>query len=115
MKRINVGINGACGRMGHRLIALASRDPDLHVSLAIDAEGHADMGRDAGEVSGIGTTGIQIGSTIPLKARLDVLIDFSQPEGTMQVLKSCCTRQIPILIATTGHTAEQRREIATAS
>jgi 4-hydroxy-tetrahydrodipicolinate reductase len=111
MRHIYLGINGACGRMGRRLIALAARDPELHVSLAVDAAEHPDLGRDAGELAGIEPLGLPVVSTVPHKGRVDVLIDFSTPDGTMAVLGGCVSRQIPILVATTGHTVEQRREI----
>jgi 4-hydroxy-tetrahydrodipicolinate reductase len=111
MKHIYLGINGACGRMGRRMIALASRDTDLKVAVALDSPDHPELGRDAGELAGIEPIGLPVGANFPGKARCDVMIDISSPEGTMAVLKPCASRQIPILIATTGHNAEQRRAI----
>lgn len=111
MKHIYVGINGACGRMGRRLVALATRDADLRVSLAIDSADHPDVGSDAGELAGIEALQVPVAAVMSAKARCDVMIDFSSPEGTMTVLPTCAARQIPILIATTGHNAEQRRAI----
>ena len=37
------------------------------------------------------------------------------PDGTMTVLKTCVGRKIPLVIATTGHTPEQHREIEAAA
>lgn len=42
-----------------------------------------------------------------LELEADVVIDFSVPEMTEEVLAWCSKRQIPLLIATTGHTAEE--------
>ena len=36
----------------------------------------------------------------------DCVIDFSAPEGTMAILPVCVDRQIPLVVATTGHTAD---------
>ncbi len=115
MSKIIVGINGAAGRMGQRLIALAHEDRDLHVGAAIDHPGHSRLGQDAGEIAGIGKLGVPLVSDLPLDLTLNVLIDFSAPEGTMQVLKTCSSRRIPLVVATTGHTAEQRSEIEAAA
>jgi 4-hydroxy-tetrahydrodipicolinate reductase len=46
---------------------------------------------------------------------LNVLIDFSAPEGTMGVLPMCVERRIPLVVATTGHSPPQRREIEAAA
>jgi 4-hydroxy-tetrahydrodipicolinate reductase len=114
MKTI-IGINGACGRMGQRLVALAREDKKLTLGAALEATGHPQLGRDAGEVAGVGAVGVPVRAELPLDQRLNVLIDFSQPEGTMTVLPLCVQRRIPLVVATTGHTPEQRREIEAAA
>ena len=48
-------------------------------------------------------------------ARALAIIDFSQPEGTMAVLPVCVERRIPIVVATTGHTLDQKQEIEAAA
>ena len=113
--KILIGVNGACGLMGQRLIALASQDPQLGLSAALDAPGHANIGKDAGELAGAGSLGTKLAAELPLSTRVDVMIDFSQPAGTMAVLKQCITRRIPVVVATTGHTAAQRAEIEAAA
>jgi 4-hydroxy-tetrahydrodipicolinate reductase len=110
-----VGINGACGRMGQRLVALGYEDKDLTVAAALETPGHPQTGRDIGEVVGLGKIGVLVNSFVPLEQRLNVLIDFSAPEGTMGVLPLCLERRIPIVVATTGHTPAQRREIEAAA
>jgi 4-hydroxy-tetrahydrodipicolinate reductase len=106
-----IGINGACGRMGQRIVALAREDRELTVGAALEMPGHPDLGKDVGEVCGLGPMGVPVRADLPLRPRLDVLIDFSTPEGTMAVLPACVERGIPLVVATTGHTAAQRRAI----
>jgi 4-hydroxy-tetrahydrodipicolinate reductase len=113
--KLIIGINGACGRMGQRLVQLAHEDRDLTLGAALDAPGHPQLGRDAGEVAGIGHIGVPIRADLPVGERLNVLIDFSLPEGTMAVLPVCVERRIPLVVATTGHTAAQRQEIEAAA
>jgi 4-hydroxy-tetrahydrodipicolinate reductase len=111
----HIAVNGACGRMGQRIVALAKEDPQLAVSAALDAPKHPHQGRDAGELAGVGPIGVMVMSGLPLDFRIDCVVDFSTPEGTMNVLPLCVSRKIPIVIATTGHSAEQRREIESAA
>jgi 4-hydroxy-tetrahydrodipicolinate reductase len=110
-----IGINGACGRMGQRLLCLAREDPALTVGAALESPSHPQQGRDIGEVCGLGALGIPVRHGITPELRLEVVIDFSVPEGTLALLPQCVARRIPVVIATTGFTAAQRREIEEAA
>jgi 4-hydroxy-tetrahydrodipicolinate reductase len=113
--KTRLAINGVCGRMGQRILQLALDDKELVVAAAIEAPDHPDQARDIGEVAGTSSLGIPLKSELPLSTPVDVLIDFSTPGGTMMVLKRCTERRIPIIIATTGHSAEQKQEIEAAA
>jgi 4-hydroxy-tetrahydrodipicolinate reductase len=113
--KTTIAINGACGRMGQRLVALAHEDKELALGAALEFAGHPQLGRDIGEVIGIGRLGIPVSAELPLERRPQVLIDFSMPEGTMQVLPVCVERRIPLVVATTGHTVAQKHEIEAAA
>src|SRR5262245_32484383 len=110
-----IGINGACGRMGQRLVALAAEDKELTFGAALDTPNHPSMGKDAGEVAGVGKLGVAVAPDLPLDRLLNVVIDFSTPEGTMSALLLCLQRKIPLVVATTGHTAKQVEEIEAAA
>ncbi|MBM4067825.1 MAG: 4-hydroxy-tetrahydrodipicolinate reductase [Planctomycetes bacterium] len=114
MKTI-IGMNGACGRMGQRIIQLAHQDRALTIGAALEAAGHPHQGRDIGDIAGIGAIGVRVAPSIPVEHRIDAIIDFSLPAGTMAVLPLCRERKIPLVVATTGHTAEQRAEIEAAA
>jgi 4-hydroxy-tetrahydrodipicolinate reductase len=101
--------------MGQRLIALAQEDKDLTLGAALEAPGHPQLGNDVGEVAGLGKVGVMVRADVPLHDRLDVLIDFSQPEGTMAALHICLQRRLPLVVATTGHSPAQRAEIEEAA
>src|SRR5439155_550995 len=113
--KVSLGVNGTCGRMGLRVIDVAHADKDVNLAAALEMSSHPLLGRDVGELAGVGTLGLKVASDLPLSTRLDVLIDFTTPEGTMAVLPFCVARRVPILIATTGHTPEQRVKIAEAA
>jgi 4-hydroxy-tetrahydrodipicolinate reductase len=109
--KTRIVIHGAAGRMGQRLVALAHEDPDLQLVAALDAPGHPQVGKDAG----VGAVGVPIQAELPLGLQADVAIDFSAPVGTMALLPVCVQRQLPLVIATTGFTEEQKTEIEAAA
>ena len=113
--KTTIAINGAGGRMGQRLVALAHEDPALKVVAALGAPGAPALGRDAGEVAGIGQIGVPVTAGLPLDPRPACVIDFSAPPGTMAVLPVCVTRRVPLVVATTGHTEAQKAEIEAAA
>jgi 4-hydroxy-tetrahydrodipicolinate reductase len=114
MKTI-IGVNGACGRMGQRIVQLAHEDKSLTIGAALEAASHPQLGRDIGEVAGLGPLGVKVAAAIPHGHRVDSLIDFSMPDGTMSVLPLCLERKIPLVVATTGFSAAQRQEIEAAA
>ena len=56
----DVVVAGAAGRMGCRLVANLQGDKDLRLSAALEAPGHPAVGKDAGEVAGVGRSGVAI-------------------------------------------------------
>jgi 4-hydroxy-tetrahydrodipicolinate reductase len=112
--KLSIGVNGACGRMGRRVIDIAVGDPDVTLAAAVDNPEHPLQGRDAGEVAGVGPIGLKVTSELP-STKLDAMIDFSTPAGTMTILATCVARRIPLILATTGHPPEDRVAIAKAA
>jgi 4-hydroxy-tetrahydrodipicolinate reductase len=113
--KIHIGINGAAGRMGQRLVHLAREDAELSLAAALESPGHPQLGRDVGELCGLGGLGLPLRAELPLEQRLDVMVDFSSPEGTLAVLPLCVSRRLPLVVATTGHSASQKEEIEAAA
>jgi 4-hydroxy-tetrahydrodipicolinate reductase len=97
---VSLAITGAAGRMGTRLIALAHQSPDFEVAAAIERPDHPSIGRDAGELAGVGSIGIPLRHD--LKNTPQVLIDFTAPTSMRHWLKACRDRNIAMLIGTTG-------------
>lgn len=99
--------------MGKRLIALAHEDSQLHITAAVERPGAACLGADAGEAAGVGPIGVAFTSELP--ERVDVIIDFSTPEGALEISAVAAERRIPLVVATTGFTPEQRAQVLAAS
>lgn len=110
---IHIAVNGAAGRMGQRIIALAHQDAAFKVSAAIDSPHCPQLGRDAGEAAGIGSIGVPIEAE--LGPRVDVVVDFSTPEGAVAIANVCCERRIPLVAATTGLSQSQQEAVLAAA
>jgi 4-hydroxy-tetrahydrodipicolinate reductase len=110
--KIKLAVNGAGGRMGQRIVALAHTDPELEVACAVDHKNSPAQGRDAGDVAGIGPIGIRVQRQFD--GPVDVVIDFSVPEGLLAVTHLCAERQIPLVAATTGLSESQKAEVLAA-
>lgn len=106
-KPIAVAIHGAAGRMGQRLIALGSSDPDVAICAALERTGHQQLGEDAGLLAGVGTLNVKLADS--LTTRPDVVIDFSTPEGAQSISQRCQDQQIPLVMATTGLSPDQQQ------
>lgn len=105
-----VGVNGASGRMGRRVIALTLEDDLLELAGAIEAADSPALGRDAGEVAGVGDCGVTISDTV--SDECDVIIDFSTPAGLERVAEVCREKRIPLVAATTGLSEAQRERVS---
>src|ERR1700689_3947345 len=111
--KIKLGVNGAAGRMGQRIVALAQADPELAVAAALEWASSPHQGHDAGEIAGVGAIGTRIGAE--LIGPVDVIIDFSTPEGLVAIAEICAARSIPLVGATTGLSDSQRESVVAAS
>jgi 4-hydroxy-tetrahydrodipicolinate reductase len=99
--------------MGQRIVALAHKDPQLAVVTALEAAGSPHLGKDAGELAGIGKIAVPIVSSIG--ERVDVVIDFSTPAGASAIAQVCAERQIPLVVATTGLEGTHREAVLSAA
>jgi 4-hydroxy-tetrahydrodipicolinate reductase len=114
MNPIRIAIHGAAGRMGRRLVALATSEEDLSVVAALESPGHAHLGDDAGTIAGIGSLGVPLTERLDVEA--DVVIDFSLPESVDGVFDLCLQKRFALVTATTGLSPAQaaRRDAAAA-
>jgi 4-hydroxy-tetrahydrodipicolinate reductase len=108
-----VVVAGAAGRMGSRLVALLKDEPELRLVAALEAPGHAAVGRDAGESAGVGRLSVPITDDVEAaigKGR--ILIEFSVPEASLAHVRVVARQGGRAVIGTTGFTAPQREELA---
>src|SRR5262245_21479561 len=109
----SVVVAGAAGRMGSRVVACLRDTADLRLVGALEAPGHPALGRDAGEVAGVGAVGVPIADDAArVIGRERVLVEFSAPEPTLEHLRHAAATGARAVIGTTGFTPAQREEIA---
>jgi 4-hydroxy-tetrahydrodipicolinate reductase len=112
IEKIDIAITGAAGRMGQRLVALGSADPALRVVAAIERAGQPQLGRDAGEVAGVGKIGVPLSAELSASAAPPkVMIDFSSPDSMRRWIDTCRQRAIALVIGTTGLSDSDHRLI----
>src|SRR5882757_2177524 len=89
-KTLSLGIHGATGRMGARLIHLIQDDPTLSLGAAIDRPGHPQIGKDIGPLVGLGELGVPLRAS--LDDHVDAVIDFSTPAASLAIAGACRDR-----------------------
>jgi len=113
---MRVVIAGAGGRMGRTLIHAVAATKGLTLAGAVDAPDSAVIGRDAGELAGLGANGVKVSTAVaPLLAAADGLIEFAIPAATLAFAELTAAAGIVHVIGTTGHSAEEEAVIAKAA
>jgi 4-hydroxy-tetrahydrodipicolinate reductase len=116
MSDMRVVIAGAGGRMGRTLIHAVAVSKGLTLAGAVDAPGSGVIGRDAGELAGLGPNGIKVVSDVaPLLKQADGLIEFVIPAATLAFAELTAAAGLVHIIGTTGHSSEEEAVIAKAA
>jgi len=111
-----IAITGAAGRMGRRLVQACQETEGVVLTAALERPDSPQLGSDAGDLAGIGRTGVVLGADLgAVLDAFDVLIDFTRPEPTLANLAACRRAGRHMVIGTTGFTAEQKAAIADAA
>jgi 4-hydroxy-tetrahydrodipicolinate reductase len=109
---VGVVVCGAAGRMGRLLVALAREDRGLAVAGAVEAPGHAALGRDAGELAGGGSLGVRVTDDLAAVCRPEhVVVDFTAPAATLAHARLAAARGAALVIGTTGLDGDASREL----
>ena len=116
MSDMRLIVAGAGGRMGRTLIhAIAAMD-GATLAGAVEAPGSAVIGRDAGELAGLGKNGVAVAAEVePLLTQADGLLDFTVPAATLALAELTAKRGLVHIIGTTGLTGENEKLIAEAA
>ncbi len=112
MSSMRLIVAGAGGRMGRTLVKAIAETQGATLVGAIDAPGSAAIGRDAGELAGLGANGVKIAADpAPLLAGADGLINFTIPAATVVLADIVAQKGLVHVIGTTGLSPEEERRI----
>lgn len=109
--RLAVGIHGACGRMGTRIIQLLVADERLALAAGLERALHPRLGEDAGLAAGVGRLETPVMVEPAAGTKIDVMIDFSLPPGSLKIARICADRGIPLVVGTTGFDPDERKRL----
>lgn len=107
---------GAAGRMGQTLIRAIDATEGVELSAAIEMSGSAHIGRDAGEMAGIGVNGIAITEdALAAFAAADGVVDFTIPKASVEFAGLAAQARIVHVIGTTGCSEEDEEKFSAAA
>ena len=107
---------GAAGRMGQTLIRVIHETPGVELHAAVERESSPFIGRDAGELSGLGTIGVPVTSdALAAFVHADGLIDFTSPKSSVEFATLSAQARIVHVIGTTGCSNEDEARFEAAA
>ena len=103
MSDMKIAVMGAAGRMGQTLVRTVHETEGLVVAGGSEAPGSDAVGRDVGEIAGLGALGAKItDSPIDLFAEVDGILDFTAPGPSTEFAALAAQARIVHVIGTTG-------------
>lgn len=108
---IRVAVAGAAGRMGREVVRAVHEAEGLSLVAAVD---RAEVGRDAGEIAGIGPVSLPIESDLKealTRSRAHVLVDFTVPASALGNIQTALEAKVSPVVGTTGLTAEDLNRV----
>lgn len=107
---MKVAVHGVGGRMGHALVALLAEDESSRLVGAIEARHAPSLGRDAGEICGVGSLGVEISADLSSGLLgADVVIDFSTAAAVPALLQAAMRAKVAVVSGTTRLDATAQR------
>lgn len=98
-----IAITGAYGKMGRVIAGLIEQREDCRVVGGVDLQPSGGLGFPV------------VKNIFDLPQKPDVIIDFSHPSALEDLLSYCKMKNVPAVIATTGYTDEQIKDIKAAA
>jgi len=99
-------VAGAGGRMGRALTRVISETPGAVLAGALEAPGSELLGKDAGMLAGVSSTGVKLSADLwSMSAEADGILDFTVPAATIANVAIAAERGLVHVIGTTGLSA----------
>ncbi len=105
----DVIISGARGRMGSTLVSMAQRDQELNLKGVLEQESKIS------ELDHLACLKDSDPQSLLPQVPNGVVIDFTEPKATLELIKAAVHNKNPMVIGTTGFKEEQQKELEEAS
>ena len=116
MSDMKIGVVGCAGRMGVALLKQIAGTEGCAIAGGTERPGSDAIGRDVGEVAGLGALGLEVGDdAAALIAGADAILDFTAPAATVAHAALCADAGTVHIIGTTGMADEHNAAIAEAA
>ncbi|MBL8653251.1 MAG: 4-hydroxy-tetrahydrodipicolinate reductase [Alphaproteobacteria bacterium] len=113
---MRIGIVGAAGRMGQMLIREVQGNATAKLGGAVERAGSDAIGRDAGELAGLGPIQVKVGADpAALFDACDAVIDFTAPAASIVHAGLAAAKGKALILGTTGITAADQAKIDAAA
>lgn len=107
---------GAAGRMGQTLIRVIHETDGVTLHAAIEREGSAFIGKDAGELAGVGPLGVAVTSDAHKAfTGAEGVLDFTAPAASIAFAELAAQAGIVHVIGTTGCSAKDEEKFRAAA
>ncbi len=104
---IKLAVSGCLGRMGQRITSLALEDKSFKIVSLLENKDHPQIHQTL--------FNLPINSNSVTLKGVNVLIEFTNPEATLEHLRVCQKHKVKMVIGTTGFSVEQIQKIKKAS
>jgi 4-hydroxy-tetrahydrodipicolinate reductase len=113
---MKIAVLGAGGRMGQALTRTLVETPGCVVAGGVEAPGSDAVGRDIGELAGVGPLGVVVtDDPLPVFAEVQGVLDFTSPEASLAFAGLAAQARIVHVIGSTGFSAAQLAQLEPAS
>ncbi|PSH66805.1 4-hydroxy-tetrahydrodipicolinate reductase [Phyllobacterium brassicacearum] len=113
---MKLAVVGAAGRMGQTLIRAIHATPGANLAGAVERPGSPHIGRDAGELAGIGPINVPVTEdALSVFVQVEGVLDFTAPSATVEFAELAAQARIVHVIGTTGCSAEDDAKIRAAA
>jgi len=114
---LRTAISGCEGRMGQQLLRAVEEDDTLVLVAAVVRPGSEKEGHDAGELIGSKPLGVALSGTLVDSAttlpagEIDVLIDFTRPSASLDLIAQAANAGCAVVSGTTGFSAVEHQQL----
>lgn len=113
---MKIAVMGAAGRMGRELIRAIAAEPGCTIAGATETAGSPVLGRDVGDLAGLGPIGVAVtNDAAAVIAAADAIVDFTVPRASIEFARIAASAGTAAIIGTTGFDAASEAAVAEAA